>query len=148
MMCPAIAGLITAFCAAGEDAVFWSRHAELYEDVRDFFVAEEGAMRGGSELRGGGVGNSVGGFGGSSLAGRGGDAAQGKGLGKALVNATVEEARRLLIRRVFALTYEQAFFEKLGFQWWWRSRRRLPLKVWSVCIYVSEAGWRAMRSRW
>ncbi len=48
------------------------------------------------------------------------------------MNATIEEARRLLIHRVFALTYEQAFFEKLGFVVVEKSA--LPLKVWSVCI--------------
>jgi len=41
-------------------------------------------------------------------------AAQRRGIGRALVNAAVEEARRLRIHRVFALTYEEKFFGKLG----------------------------------
>ena len=44
----------------------------------------------------------------------------------------MEEARRLEIRRVFALTYEQRFFEKLGFTV--VEKDALPLKVWSGCI--------------
>ncbi len=38
-----------------------------------------------------------------------------KGLGKALVGACVDEARRLGLRRVFALTLVQDFFERCGF---------------------------------
>src|SRR5207248_2834491 len=56
----------------------------------------------------------------------------GQGLGRQLVNWTVEEARRLQIRRLFALTYEQAFFDKLGFEV--VDKDSLPLKVWSDCV--------------
>ena len=49
-----------------------------------------------------------------------------------LVNWTVEEARRLQIRRLFALTYEQGFFNKLGFDV--VDKDALPLKVWSDCV--------------
>ncbi|HVT81494.1 MAG TPA: hypothetical protein VHM90_12640, partial [Phycisphaerae bacterium] len=41
-------------------------------------------------------------------------------------------ARRLQIHRIFALTYEQVFFEKLGFNV--VDKAALPLKVWSGCI--------------
>ncbi len=37
---PAIAGLITTFSQRGK--MLFRSHAELYEDVRDFMVAEEG----------------------------------------------------------------------------------------------------------
>jgi len=46
--------------------------------------------------------------------------------------AVVVVARRLEIHRVFSLTYEQVFFEKLGFVV--VDKSALPLKVWSVCI--------------
>jgi amino-acid N-acetyltransferase len=59
-------------------------------------------------------------------------AAQGRGVGRALVEAIVEEARRLKIQRVFALTYEEKFFAKLGFVT--VEKAALPLKVWSACI--------------
>jgi amino-acid N-acetyltransferase len=123
---PRIAELISVYAQRGK--MLFRSHAELYETVRDFIVAEEeGAGIMGicaleivwsdlAEVR--------------SLAV---DAAfQGKGVGKALVLAVIEEARRLEIQRVFALTYEQRFFEKLAFDVVEKSA--LPLKVWSACI--------------
>lgn len=41
--------------------------------------------------------------------------AAGRGVGKALVDECVAEARRLGLRRVFALTLVPGFFEKCGF---------------------------------
>jgi amino-acid N-acetyltransferase len=58
--------------------------------------------------------------------------ARGKGIGTHLINWTVQEARRLGIRRLMALTYEQRFFEKLGFEA--VGKETLPLKVWSDCV--------------
>ena len=55
-----------------------------------------------------------------------------RGIGRRLVEWTVEEARRLGIRRLMALTYEQAFFERLGFEV--VPKDSLPLKVWSDCV--------------
>ena len=57
---------------------------------------------------------------------------RGRGLGRRLVEACLDDARRLGIRQVMTLTYEQAFFEKLGFGV--VDRARLPLKVWSECL--------------
>jgi amino-acid N-acetyltransferase len=57
---------------------------------------------------------------------------QGRGIGKQLVGWCVEEARRLGVRRVMSLTYEQGFFEKLGFAV--VEKDSLPLKVWSDCV--------------
>ncbi len=59
-------------------------------------------------------------------------ALRGRGLGRRLVEACIDDARRLGIRNVMTLTYEQAFFEKLGFSV--VDRARLPLKVWSECL--------------
>lgn len=55
----------------------------------------------------------------------------GKGLGKALVMAAVEKAKKLGIKKVFALTLENRFFEKLGFTK--TDTEQLPMKVWSDC---------------
>ncbi len=60
------------------------------------------------------------------------DEARGRGVGRRLVADAVEQAARLGIRRLFALTYEQKFFEKCGFEVC--DRGRLPLKVWSECV--------------
>ena len=57
---------------------------------------------------------------------------RGRGIGATLVRWTIEEARRLQIRRIMALTYEQRFFEKLGFMV--VPKESLPLKVWSDCV--------------
>jgi amino-acid N-acetyltransferase len=57
---------------------------------------------------------------------------RGKGIGSQLVHWTVEESRRLGIRKLMSLTYEQRFFAKLGFQV--VHKDTLPLKVWSDCV--------------
>jgi len=58
--------------------------------------------------------------------------AQGRGIGKQLVLRIVDEARDLGVHRLFSLTYEQAFFERCGFEV--VDRKTLPLKVWGECI--------------
>jgi len=57
---------------------------------------------------------------------------RGKGLGRKLVEACIAEAKALGIPRVMTLTYEQTFFERLGFTV--LDRQKLPLKVWSECV--------------
>jgi len=60
------------------------------------------------------------------------EANRGQGVGRKLVEWCVEEARRLGIRKLMSLTYEQRFFEKLGFEV--VPKESLPLKVWSDCV--------------
>jgi amino-acid N-acetyltransferase len=55
----------------------------------------------------------------------------GKGAGKALVEGCKDKARRLGLGKVFTLTMEPAFFEKLGFVR--VDMNTLPMKVWSDC---------------
>ena len=55
----------------------------------------------------------------------------GRGIGRALVRACVSEARRLGLRRVFALTLVPEFFVKCGFTM--TSLGRLPEKSASEC---------------
>ena len=62
--------------------------------------------------------------------------ARGKGVGKQLVQACIDKSATLGIKRVMALTYEQQFFEKLGFTV--MDRQQLPLKVWSECVRCSK----------
>ena len=57
---------------------------------------------------------------------------RGRGVGSALVRAAISDARRIGVRRLFALTYERKFFERHGFKV--VERRMLPEKVWRVCI--------------
>ncbi len=56
---------------------------------------------------------------------------KGTGVGKALVQGAIEKAGGLCLERVFALTLEPAFFEKLGFER--INMDKLPMKVWSDC---------------
>jgi amino-acid N-acetyltransferase len=60
------------------------------------------------------------------------EAYRGRGIGTRLVEWSVQETRRLQIRRLMALTYEQRFFEKMGFEA--VPKETLPLKVWSDCV--------------
>ncbi len=106
-------------------------HANLYEHLRDFFVAVEKdgdrerivacaalelVWRDLAEIK--------------SLAVA--DEMRGRGIGSELVKAALEEGRRLKLARVFALTREARFFEKLGFRE--VAKETLPHKVWTDCI--------------
>jgi len=54
-----------------------------------------------------------------------------KGIGQALVTGAIERAGRLGVPRVFALTLEQKFFVRQGFDI--VDKDQLPMKVWSDC---------------
>lgn len=56
---------------------------------------------------------------------------RGMGVGTALVSAALDQARRLGVPRVFALTLEAKFFERAGFRI--VKKEELPMKVWSDC---------------
>jgi len=55
-----------------------------------------------------------------------------KGIGAKLVEACLEESRQLGVKRVFALTYEPEFFERLGFKK--VDKAVLPHKIWTDCL--------------
>src|SRR3954451_16448615 len=122
---PRIQAIINSHAELGK--MLFKSLAQLYEDLRDFAVFEEDGKVLGcvamtiiwadlAEVR--------------SLAVD--DSARGRGIGKRLVQWTVDEARRLHIRKLMSLTYEQAFFAKLGFEV--VNKDTLPLKVWSDCV--------------
>ncbi|MCL1853724.1 MAG: N-acetyltransferase [Peptococcaceae bacterium] len=56
----------------------------------------------------------------------------GRGVGSRLVGLLVEEARRLRCPRVFTLTYQVGFFERLGFCL--ANKEDMPHKVWKECL--------------
>jgi amino-acid N-acetyltransferase len=116
--------LVNSFAERGE--MLPRTAGELFETLRDFFVIRhEGDVVACAalhvtwddlaEVR--------------SLAVR--EGSQSLGLGTLLVQACVEEARRLGLKRVFALTMKPAFFEKLGFAQ--ADVMTLSRKVWNEC---------------
>ena len=55
-----------------------------------------------------------------------------QGIGRVLVQALEEEARQFHLHSIFAFTYVDKFFAKLGFNE--VERGELPLKVWKDCL--------------
>lgn len=61
---------------------------------------------------------------------------KGRGIGTKLVEKLLEEAHRLKMRHVMALTYEVPFFERNGFRV--VDKEIFPEKVWTDCIYCKK----------
>jgi N-acetylglutamate synthase-like GNAT family acetyltransferase len=57
---------------------------------------------------------------------------QGRGVGKALVEALVVDARALGLNEIFGLTRKPLFFLRLGFRV--VEKEQFPLKVWADCL--------------
>jgi amino-acid N-acetyltransferase len=55
-----------------------------------------------------------------------------KGMGAKLVKACLDESKNLGVKKVFALTYQSEFFEKLGFKK--VDKSMLPHKIWTDCL--------------
>jgi amino-acid N-acetyltransferase len=149
---PAMAELINSFAASGQ-MLPRSQHS-LYQNIRDFVVVEPAAQdkSAGHFLKcpaleeGGGPASSA-----SSppiiacgaLHVVWGDIAEvrslavakewgGRGVGRRLVAALLEEARRLGLPKVFALTYQEGFFGHMGFAR--VPHDSLPHKIWGDCL--------------
>ena len=112
--------------------MLFKSYAQLYEDLRDFAVAEFVDESGKTTIAGcvavGLIWADLAEV--RSLAVD--DAYVGRGVGRKLVEWCVEDARRVGIRKLMSLTYEQAFFDRLGFVV--VEKETLPLKVWSDCV--------------
>ncbi len=117
--------LIGRFASRGE--MLPKSLSELYDQIRDFFIYEEDGTVVGTcalhvswddlaEIR--------------SLAVQ--EKYRGKGVGESLVRACIDESRQLGIQRIFALTYQDEFFEKLGFEK--IDKSLLPHKIWADCL--------------
>ncbi len=99
----------------------------IYENIRDFWVYEEGEEVLGvcaltifwsdlAEIRSLAVDPKH----------------TGRGIGTALVKRALSEAKEFGIPRIFTLTYQVKFFEKLGFKV--IDKEKLPHKIWRDCI--------------
>lgn len=121
----AVQKLINSFADRGE--MLPRSLNELYENVRDLFVAEaDGELIGCCALHvnWGDLAEI------KCLAVREGH--RGKGLGGNLVRACLADARELALSRVFLLTYIPDYFARFGFRR--VDKAQLPQKVWSECI--------------
>ncbi len=99
---------------------------EVFENIRDFFVLRDGDQFLGctalhivwsdlAEVKSLSVTEAV----------------QARGVGSMLVRATLEEASKIGLGHVFALSYKPGFFERLGFEQ--ADVMTLPRKVWNEC---------------
>ena len=59
-----------------------------------------------------------------------------RGIGRDLVNACLNEARELRMERVFLLTYQEDFFSKFGFRL--IDKAELPQKIWTDCVKCAK----------
>ncbi len=100
---------------------------ELYENIRDFWVAQEKGKIVGcvamhiswddlAEIKSLAVAKKY----------------QGRSMGRELIEASLEEAADLGANKVFVLTYRPEYFKKFGFK---RVKHAsLPHKIWAECI--------------
>jgi amino-acid N-acetyltransferase len=108
------------------DKMLYRSMADIYENLQSFLVAEQdGKVLGCCCLQI--IWSDLAEI--TSLAVE--ESKKGVGVGKALVQRAIENAGNLGLERVFALTLEPAFFEKLGFER--IDMDKLPMKVWSDC---------------
>lgn len=125
-----ICGLVNYYAERGR--MLHRSLESVYQDLREFLVADEaghvvGCVAVGiywadlAEIKSLAVGADQ----------------RGKGIGGRLVKAAVASAKKLGIKKLFALTYEKDFFARQGFEV--IDRDRLPEKVWQVCIYCPKA---------
>jgi amino-acid N-acetyltransferase len=55
-----------------------------------------------------------------------------KGIGSKLLQECLKDAKKLKVKKVFALTYVPEFFRQFGFEL--IDKKELPHKIWSECI--------------
>ncbi len=122
---PAIASLVNSYAAQG--IMLPRTEFELAEAIRDFSVAFSGKIFAGcgalhiytpqsAEVR--------------SLAVQ--PDGKGQGAGRTIVESLEREAREFGIGSLFAFTYVDEFFQKMGFRI--VDRAELPLKAWKDCL--------------
>lgn len=101
---------------------------ELYDSIRDFqvYIDEHGQLLGCCSLHP--TWEDLGEI--RSLVVS--EEARKKGIGRSLVNRCLEEGRELGIQRIFVLTFNPPFFQRLQFVP--ISKSLLPHKIWAECI--------------
>ena len=59
-----------------------------------------------------------------------------QGLGRKIVMACVDDCRILHLKKVFSLTHQAAFFERIGFHE--VDKGVLPQKIWADCVHCAK----------
>jgi amino-acid N-acetyltransferase len=122
---PKIQSIIS--CFAKKDLMLARSLIDLYENIRDYFVATQGQEIIGccalhvcwenlAEVKALAVDEK----------------SHSKGIGLRLVSAALKEAKELKIKKVFCLTYIPRFFKKFKFRN--IDRKLLPHKIWTECL--------------
>jgi amino-acid N-acetyltransferase len=125
----AILSLVNGY--SGKGLMLPRSFSQVVERVRDFTVAEgEGRVVGVVALHV--VGEDMAEI--RSLAVE--EALTGRGVGRSLVEACTTDAAGLGLSRVFTLTYQTGFFEKLGFRK--VEKTTLPQKIWGDCVHCAK----------
>ncbi|MFH0732409.1 MAG: N-acetyltransferase [Candidatus Omnitrophota bacterium] len=112
---------------AESDVMLMRPLMQIYEEIRDYFVALKGKTVIGccalhvcwkdlAEIKALAVKPKF----------------KGKGIGRMLVEANLQEAVNIKIKKVFCLTYIPRFFRKFGFRK--IDKKYLPHKIWNECI--------------
>ena len=108
--------------------------AQVVEKIRDFNVAEDGAgenpVKGAVALHV--VGEDLAEVRSLAVA----EELQGKGVGRKLMEMCLSDAKEMRLQRVFTLTYQTEFFNKLGFQK--VEKLTLPQKIWGDCVHCAK----------
>jgi amino-acid N-acetyltransferase len=106
--------------------------SKLYQNIRDFFVAQEVTEGGRGALAGCGalhvIWVDLGEIRSLAVAER----FQHNGVGRRIAEALLRDADSLKLPRVFALTYQKPFFDHLGFVE--VEKTTMPHKVWGECM--------------
>jgi amino-acid N-acetyltransferase len=121
--------LINRFAAQG--LMLPKARSTLYQNIRDFYVAEvtqdgRGTLAGCGALHV--IWVDLGEIRSLAVA----EPYQKNGVGRRIARALLREADALQLPRVFALTYQKPFFERLGFVE--VDKASMPQKVWGECM--------------
>jgi amino-acid N-acetyltransferase len=106
---------------------------KLYQNLRDYFVAEKvGLTSGGRAFAGCGALHVLWSDLGEIRSLAVDERHQGLGVGRQIVETLLQDARALKLPVVFALTYQQTFFANMGFVE--IDKATMPQKVWGECM--------------
>ncbi len=123
-------GLINHF--AGQGVMLPKARSQLYQNIRDFFVAEKVEDEGQRTFAGCGALHVIWVDLGEIRSLAVDERFQKNGVGRRIAEALLQDATSLGLPRIFALTYQRAFFERLGFVE--VEKTTMPQKVWGECM--------------